>query len=51
MKKDHEDIEQSNKEPKTQWLWLIGLCVGGGLSMYLLAKVTRMIGLWAGLGS
>ena len=50
MKKDHEDVEQLNKEPKTQWLWLIGLCVGGGLSMYLLAKVTRMIGLWAGLG-
>lgn len=50
MSESKENVTQENQSGKTQWLWLIGLCVGGGLSMYLLAKVTRMIGLWAGLG-
>jgi len=35
--------------PKTQWGWLIILIVGGGLAMYLLAKLTRMLMIWSGL--
>lgn len=51
MSETKENTTQENPSKKSQWLWLIGLCLGGGLSMYILAKLTRMLGLWAGFGS
>ncbi|GAA5100280.1 hypothetical protein [Wohlfahrtiimonas larvae] len=48
MNEDHQKSED-NQSPKNQWLWLVGLCIGGGLSMYVLAKLTKMLGIWAGL--
>ena len=51
MSEERENKVQENSSPKSQWLWLIGLCLGGALSMYILAKVTKMLGLWAGLGN
>lgn len=50
MREVKENRVGENPSKKSQWLWLIGLCLGGGLSMYLLAKLTRMLGLWAGFG-
>jgi len=50
MSEAKENTAQENPSKKSQWLWLIGLCLGGGLSMYILAKLTRMLGLWAGFG-
>ncbi len=57
MKRSKELEKEFNKEdqkppktpPKTQWGWLIILIVGGGLAMYLLAKLTRMLMIWSGL--
>lgn len=57
MKRSKELEKEFNKEdqkppktrPKTQWGWLITLIVGGGLAMYLLAKLTRMLMIWSGL--
>ncbi|MGL4674004.1 MAG: hypothetical protein ACRCXK_03995 [Wohlfahrtiimonas sp.] len=51
MSEERENKVQENSSPKSQWLWLIGLCLGGALSMYILAKATKMLGLWAGLGN
>ncbi len=50
MSEAEKDQAQEKQSKKSQWLWLIGLCLGGGLSMYILAKLTRMLGLWAGMG-
>ncbi|HIW07209.1 MAG TPA: hypothetical protein H9889_07800 [Candidatus Ignatzschineria merdigallinarum] len=44
-----EDQKPPKTPPKTQWGWLIILIVGGGLAMYLLAKLTRMLMIWSGL--
>lgn len=44
-----EDQKPPKTSPKTQWGWLIILIVGGGLAMYLLAKLTRMLMIWSGL--
>lgn len=46
------DIVKNNdqeKPPKNQWLWLIGLCLGGMIFMYLLAKATRVFVSFLGL--
>lgn len=45
-----ENSPKTDEAPKNQWWWLIGLCLAGGASMYILAKLTRMLGVWAGLG-
>ncbi|WP_199415239.1 hypothetical protein [Wohlfahrtiimonas sp. G9077] len=34
---------------KSQWLWLIGLWVGGAVFMYGLAKITKLLMQAAGL--
>ncbi len=39
---DMTNDNDKNEPPKTQWLWLIGLCLGGMVAMYLLAKFTRV---------
>lgn len=46
---EKEFKKEDQKSPKTQWGWLIILIVGGGLAMYLLAKLTRMLMIWSGL--
>lgn len=46
---DRTQDKDPNEPPKTQWLWLIGLSLGGMVGMYLLAKLTRMFVTFLGL--
>ena len=49
MMSDRTQDKDPNEPPKTQWLWLIGLSLGGMVGMYLLAKLTRMFVTFLGL--
>lgn len=48
---NHTKTPNPSKQPskKSQWLWLIGLWVGGAVFMYGLAKITKLLMQLAGL--
>lgn len=44
MDTDKKDVESAPEHPqKNQWLWFIGLSLGGALAMFVLATLMRLI--------